>query len=217
MAGLFLESVRCLDGCELHDYGPRPSLPLKIDGKVNAVATLAAEGALRHGKVFRFASARRKPFKLRFVDLEDAVVLKFATAGDDEALVQFFGEFGFLYKNCDEWPREDVLLEQSNFRRLLELAASDDVEPVAKIINGQVGDHIFRPVLIGRRQFLHVQSLVSLMLMELSKIVTEGARLASCGHCGVLFLTGSQTGRRRHARYCCARCRVRAMRARNAA
>jgi hypothetical protein len=54
------------------------------------------------------------------------------------------------------------------------------------------------------------------MLMEVAMIVAHDVRVAECEHCGTVFLTGALTWRRAHARFCSDKCRVAAMRARQA-
>ena len=63
---------------------------------------------------------------------------------------------------------------------------------------------------------LRAKSLQGLMLMETAFVATNGARVTDCERCGKTFLTGPLTGRRSHAKYCSDRCRVAAMRLRNA-
>lgn len=60
-------------------------------------------------------------------------------------------------------------------------------------------------------------TLISYMVLEAATVAASGARLTTCEHCGKAFLTGPLTGRRGHAKYCSDRCRVAAMRKRNAA
>jgi hypothetical protein len=66
------------------------------------------------------------------------------------------------------------------------------------------------------RLLLESESFVGFMLMEVAMIVAHGARVAECEKCGTIFLTGPLTWRRAHAVYCSDRCRVAAMRARQA-
>ena len=66
------------------------------------------------------------------------------------------------------------------------------------------------------RFVIEVPSLREFMALELAAAVEAGARTKRCGHCNKLFLHGPLTGRRSHARYCADKCRVAAMRARNA-
>jgi hypothetical protein len=66
------------------------------------------------------------------------------------------------------------------------------------------------------RMALQSQSLFAFMLMEAAMIAAHGVRLTSCKQCDGAFVTGPLTWRRSHARYCSDRCRVAAMRSRNA-
>jgi hypothetical protein len=67
------------------------------------------------------------------------------------------------------------------------------------------------------RMLLACYDLTTFMSMEVAMAAMQGAKLGTCDHCGNVFLTGPLTGRRSHAKYCSARCRVAAMRARNQA
>ena len=64
---------------------------------------------------------------------------------------------------------------------------------------------------------LQSQTLFGFMLMETTMAIVHDARVAQCEKCGAVFLTGPLTWRRPHARFCSDRCRVAAMRARQAA
>src|SRR3569833_1145357 len=66
------------------------------------------------------------------------------------------------------------------------------------------------------RMVLKARSLMDTMLMECMAVAEHGARFAKCENCGDVFLTGPLTWRRSHARFCSDKCRVAAMRARNA-
>ncbi|PCK87034.1 hypothetical protein CPT32_09510 [Rhizobium sophoriradicis] len=67
------------------------------------------------------------------------------------------------------------------------------------------------------RFVLQAATLFDFMVMEVTAAHEAEAVATSCEHCRRIFLTGSLTGRRSHAKYCSDRCRVAAMRARNAA
>jgi hypothetical protein len=60
------------------------------------------------------------------------------------------------------------------------------------------------------------KSLSDYMVAEIAMVAHYGAKVAACQHCGTEFLTGSMTKRRASAQYCADKCRVAAMRARNA-
>lgn len=66
------------------------------------------------------------------------------------------------------------------------------------------------------RFVLEADTLFDFLIMEIAAIHAAGAVATSCEHCRKIFLTGPLTGRRSHAKYCSDRCRVAAMRARNA-
>ena len=66
------------------------------------------------------------------------------------------------------------------------------------------------------RMTLQAQTLSAFIMHEAALIVIHGASLKACENCGKLFLTGPATGRRSTAQYCSDRCRVAAMRARQA-
>lgn len=60
-------------------------------------------------------------------------------------------------------------------------------------------------------------TLADLMRCEVALAMEVGAKLHHCERCGVGFLTGHMTERRASAVYCSTRCRLAALRARNAA
>jgi hypothetical protein len=190
MYGLVCESRHCPDGCELE------------------------------GGVFRYRSRRRFPIKLETFDLQDPFVLRFVSALDDNELVQFFSQFGFLDPYIDEIPRKDVLNIQRHLRKLTHMAGSDQAKEAAQAFNKMMAhtgaEPSVEPSMDGRRLALKVGSLYGLMRMELGMITEKDARLMQCEHCTMPFLVGATTGRRTHARYCSDRCRVAAMRVRKA-
>ena len=68
----------------------------------------------------------------------------------------------------------------------------------------------------SERLTLHPENLFGLMALEVALAHEAGATATACEHCGKFFLTGPLTGRRSHSKYCSDRCRVAAMRKRNA-
>jgi hypothetical protein len=63
---------------------------------------------------------------------------------------------------------------------------------------------------------LGVESLFDYMVMECAFVATVGARTTACAKCRDLYLTGPLTWRRSHSVYCSDKCRVSAMRKRQA-
>jgi hypothetical protein len=117
-----------------------------------------------------------------------------------------------------------VLKQQSYFRELLQSASGPDHATAMEAINSTLSSEIAlhptfhlagprgTPQLLLKCAFLH-----HFMLMEVAMIVANGVRVAECEQCHTLFCTGPLTWRRSHARFCSDRCRVAAMRARQAA
>jgi hypothetical protein len=215
MDGLTTDIQRCPDGVELVD-----------------------------GAFYRGRTDRSEPERITLTNLEDPVVVAFVNATDDARRKLFFGRFGFLNATRGWHDRlakyfiynpgvgtgpltyqDDILEDQSRFRELLQQAGGDDPTAAMTKINRALetfDDFKLRATfpLAGPdgtpRLVLKSESLIGFMLMETAMVATQGARLAECEHCGTLFLTGPMTGRRSHARFCSNKCRVAAMRARNA-
>ncbi|PDT24805.1 hypothetical protein [Rhizobium hidalgonense] len=80
---------------------------------------------------------------------------------------------------------------------------------------------VVRPCFVhtaDKMQFvLQADTLFAFMVMEITAAHEAEAVATSCERCRKVFLTGPLTGRRSHAKYCSDRCRVAAMRTRNAA
>jgi hypothetical protein len=219
MNGLAIDIERCQDGVELVD------------------------------KVYRYRTKRTETERVVLADLEDPIVIAFVNATDDEERQRFFGRFGlpdltpwWHQRDTKLWihggarqetggllpkeiHRDDILKDQSRFRRLLQSAGGEDPGAAMTAVNSALAKHRefkLQPTiqLAGPRGIprllLKSESLLGFMLMETAMVVANGARLAECEQCGTLFLTGTLTGRRSHARFCSDRCRVAAMRARNA-
>jgi hypothetical protein len=211
MDGLAIDIKRCPDGVELVD------------------------------NVYRHRTTRQEPERIALVDLENPVVMAFVNATDDPQRQLFFGRFGLLRltpwwheRRSKQWvhggahdlTRDDILKDQSRFRKLLQSAGGDDPATAMTAVNSALAKHSdfkLTPTfhLAGPhgtpRLLLVSDSLIAFMLMEVAMGVSKGVRMAECEQCGTLFLTGPLTGRRSHARFCSDKCRVAAMRARNAA
>jgi hypothetical protein len=211
MDGLTIDIERCPDGVQLVD-----------------------------GAFYCCRTERRETERITLTDLENPVVITFVNATDDAGRQLFFGRFGllsptkwwherldkqFVYHSPTGLVRDDILNDQSRFRELLQQAGGNDPAVAMTRINRALqtfDDFKFRATfpLSGPqgspRLMLKSESLIGFMLMETAMVATQGARLGECEKCGILFLTGPLTGRRSHARFCSNKCRVAAMRARNA-
>jgi hypothetical protein len=223
MHGLSLEWKHCPDGVELVDLGApkkrkekrRMFVPPGLAFSSLEFREVEVEDhSTPSGPTFRPRTLRRYPIRHSINNLENPIALQFVNAQDDEARAGFLAAFGFLYKqDQDLHPHDEVLGYQQHFRKLLVSAGSD--EPDEAAINKYLRADLV-PVLTGRRLSFALHSLVGVMLREIVMAVEKDARFTTCLHCHKAFLTGPTTGRRSHASYCSDRCRVAAMRARNA-
>ena len=212
---LALQWERCPDGVELFDYGREP---LRAAGMRSTILT---DAAAKQGPWFRDRSPERVAASLNISSLENPVVISFVNARDDDARCRFFSRYGFLLPGS-ELERSEALDTQAYFERLLVEAGSADPDAAAKAVNMALASHRGFALVAtlelddGLRLALKPQSLFAFILMEVAMVALHGARLATCDHCGELFLTGPLTWRRSHARFHADRCRVAAMRSRNA-
>jgi hypothetical protein len=175
------------------------------------------------GRVARATSGRFEPIEYELLNLEDPMVLHFIRCRDDNDRARFLARFGFFWRGQQEAAISDFEHGQRVMRGLLSLVSPEF--PVQLFPIGEAGlwhDITLKPVLEieplrSRRLVLQPDSLASYMGMEIAFALEVGAARTTCERCGKSFLTGSRTGRRSHALYCSDRCRVAAMRQRNAA
>jgi hypothetical protein len=208
MVGLILQTKRCPDGVALYEDKDRQS-------------------------EFRYCSTELEDLRLEIRDLENPVVVAFMNARDDQARARFFSEYGIdaMGHGPPAVSRSAVLGWQDKFARLLDHIRNDKPAAVVDAINSfkfwgwRPGDDSpldWAPILkvIGKKRppqmFFECRSLPSFMVAETAMAVTNDARVRYCQHCHNLFLTGPLTGRRAHAKFDSDRCRVAAMRARQA-
>jgi hypothetical protein len=208
---LRLDAERCADGVEL----------VRLDNP-------PAVGSPQHGEAgpvwFSWRSNRHKRVVREAVDLADPLVVRFVNADDDDERVKFISLFGLpmgvLHGPSDTGlpaePREFVLGEQRELRRLLQDAGSGDL-----VRADRAASRALYPVRVdmrlsrshGRTAFT-VQTLTAFMRMEIAAIVENGAYVGSCKCCGDFFVYGKGTRQRNTRTYCNDHCRVGADRAR---
>jgi hypothetical protein len=231
--GLTVEIQRCPDGVQLVDLVGTGLYDPEAVGTV-AVAEPPAKRA------FRYRTDRRETQTLTICDLEDPVVIAFVKATDNERRQFFFGRFGLdslngriLWGNellapagwREELRYDDVIGMQFRFRRLLQHVGGEDPAAAMAAINSSIAEDKFnlQPTfhLAGPRGtprlLLKSETLLAFMSMEVAMMAAHDVRITECEKCGEIFLTGTLTWRRSHARFCSDRCRVAAMRARQAA
>lgn len=211
LQGLFVETQRCPDGYELTTLHGRPH--------------------------FLGRTERLVPVRLEMQNLENPAVVEFINAGDDDSLLRFFSAFGRTSEAIarryelegqpsPEGDRGNNLVAQMAFRTMLERATGSNQADMLRSINDSLGRNMAIDVTPTfeldaetgiPRMMLKCVDLAQYMTMEIAMVAMHGAKLGTCEHCGNVFLTGHLTGRRSTAKYCSDKCRVAAMRVRNAA
>jgi hypothetical protein len=227
VAGLTIDIERCPDGVELVDlpevlgkpltWGHQPT-GLMVSGDVLTEYQPA-------GKIFRYRTERREPKTIMIENLEDPVVIRFVNASDEKRRIQFFDRFGLLCGRLGDDPYDDILQKQTAFRTHLKATSAYEPDSSMLMVNTAIEHNRFslRPTfhLAGPRGkprlLLRGERLFGFMIMEMAMIVAHGARVSECENCSTIFLTGPLTGHRSSARFCTDRCRMAAMRARQAA
>ncbi|MGO8449912.1 hypothetical protein [Rhizobium gallicum] len=174
----------------------------------------------------RARSERTDPVTHEIANLEDPVFLHLVNCRTDKDLI------AFLYRYGSPMNFNDNVLHLPIVRGMAEGLRTQAMSTIGKHLSPQERAHFvnealsnvnLRPSYVyseqtGRgRLILEADTLYGFMMMEHSLAYEAGAVATSCERCDKLFLTGPLTGRRSHAKYCSDRCRVAAMRARNAA
>ncbi|MBY5501258.1 hypothetical protein HFO82_21925 [Rhizobium leguminosarum] len=173
----------------------------------------------------RARSHRTDPLIHEIADLEDPVFLHLVNCRTDKDLI------AFLYRYGSPMNFNDDVLHLPIVRGMAEGLRTQAMSTIGKHLSPQERAHFvnealsnvnLRPSFVyseqtGRgRLILEADTLHGFMMMEHSLAYEAGAVATSCERCDKLFLTGPLTGRRSHAKFCSDRCRVAAMRARNA-
>jgi len=230
--GLVLDWLRCPDGVEVIDYPPAPEEGEPGTILAGRMARLPDGVVLPPGRFVRYRTERRLPVRYDLSNLEDPIILHFVNARDDEARVRFLSRFGLIstgLATAEKSPEIDwdkVQENQNNIEAILRQAGGDDPVLAMTTVNAALERNDKVSSLVPSldlsdnrsvpRLALRAQNPLGFMLMETAMVAANGARVTDCEHCGKTFLTGPLTGRRSHAKYCSDRCRVAAMRLRNA-
>ncbi|MGI0525757.1 hypothetical protein [Rhizobium giardinii] len=179
---------------------------------------------LERPNVFVPQSERIEPLFYEAGDLENPVVLHFINCRSAGNYIAFLSRFGPL-DGGDLVNLKSLIFRAYAFRynALFTIDNRSAPQERMRFLNTVMKDISLRPTFLslettGNGQLvLEAATLDDFMVMELAAIHEAGAVATSCEHCRKAFLTGPRTGRRSHAKYCSDRCRVAAMRARNAA
>jgi hypothetical protein len=231
MHGLFLEAERCPDGVELVAQDERGqkiadgARPFRYRTERRELFRLELEN-LEHPVVLDFVNA----FDPSRVDFGPSTLVK----PDKNRPAAFLSKYGFPAGNRHvagsiyelarlfwHWlheagafvPGEDDLTQHNRGAALK--AINDAVSSVGHTLN-LLPLFDLKSDSGAPRMLLKCPNLDTFMVMEVAMVAMNGVRWSLCDHCEDIILTGPLTGHRSHAKYCSSRCRVAAMRARNA-
>lgn len=166
-----------------------------------------------------------EPLIFETTNLENPVFVRFINCRTETDFLRFCDRFA-------GWPKmaaNDLVQARDELREsttaLLSLPTMDgsttpDLRAMNALLDKGKGIQLrpmFRRYDGASRMILVVASLWNFMTLEVAAAFEAGALMRSCEHCKGAFLVGPQTRRRSDARFCSDRCRVAAMRTRNAA
>lgn len=205
---LALEWWRCPDGLELVDRGPGPAGGTVLTGPSGGLWVWPR-------------SERKVPVSYAHVDLENPIVLHFINAKDQDEWIRFLNRFGLLEAGYGADSLRSVADLHERLLTSVRDGLTGDAKTRSAAVNALLRDVWLSPTLdssaSGAQQLsLTARNLRQFMCLEVAMASANNAEVTSCENCSRLFFTGPLTGRRSHAKYCSDRCRVAAMRKRNA-
>jgi hypothetical protein len=198
-----------------------------LDGVEVIPAADADPRILADGEFIRAKTDRRSPRSIRIDDLSSPVSMLLINARTTERLAGFVGAFGvpqplgYNHDGSGEYVSMLISL-RDDLDRGMQLLNNDDDAARVEWATEHLHQSEFFPSFEWdegqRRQRLVFKpsTLADLMKCEVALAIEAGAKLHHCERCDAAFLTGHMTGRRASAVYCSDRCRMAALRARNA-
>lgn len=183
------------------------------------------DGVELDGAIFRPRSPEVSPISYHVANLENPIALHFINCRDNLAFAHFLERFGMLQSERSGaggmWEKSTELVSFRSTLQTLFRWSSLGPDAVLPRANAVASYSSFKPKLErtsggGLRLVIQASGLEDLMVMEAMMAIEIGAVITSCAHCSRAYLTGPLTGRRSHSVYCSDRCRVAAMRKRNA-
>jgi hypothetical protein len=201
-------------------------IPIHLEWRrpVDGVDLIEDESAGEEGMLLA-RSDRFEPIAFRSHNLEDPLCLRLVNCQSTEDDLKFISRFGFpdtRYARDGRYFAGLVRSLKEDLDELLWLTTADDPAQRGRLANELLKDTALHPSFeyseaTGRNSLvIRASSLADLMSMEACFALEAGAVMTRCAHCNKSYLTGPLTGRRSHSVYCSDRCRVAAMRARNA-
>ncbi|WP_155772395.1 hypothetical protein [Mesorhizobium loti] len=193
-----------------------------MDGVEIVPLHLVQETSTTETKFVCARSDESEPVIYEITNLENPLAIRLINTVSDEDLVAFVSRFGLPQKLVTPFQVSVTSLEtlKEDLGEVLGLGAFPDSVEKARHVNDVLKYVSLAPSFEyadGRNKLvMRPTDLANLMMMEAVFAYEVGATLSRCAHCSKAYLTGPLTGRRSHAVYCSDRCRVAAMRKRNA-
>lgn len=201
---------------------------VEIIPAMDAVSAAGSVPILADGEYIRCKTDRFSPISLRVSELSSPYAMRLINARTNEDFANFVRgtgipePLGYNHDHRGEYVSTLIHLRDDLDDGMHLLNKSDEAARVA-----WAEEHLhhssFYPSFEWdegpRRQRLVFKpsTLGDLMRCEVALAIEAGAKLHHCERCGSAFLTGHMTGRRVSAVYCTDKCRMQALRARNAA
>ncbi len=224
---LTFEGRRCPDGVEAFLGDPLTSKGVPFEDSASMK--------------LRYRTKRREVYRRRLEAPDELIVTEFlntyrfdpnakqpwweevpeASEEETAAVADFITKYGFLEPGHDVYSLDLVRRSRLDFWIVWRRIASGNLKAAVAKFRSMMSQEFFpsinldmnfrdnKPVLS-----LPITSLAGFMLMETALVLTGGGQVMRCEQCGIIFNTGSGTGRRNTAMYCANRCRVAAQRLR---
>jgi hypothetical protein len=172
-------------------------------------------------------ASSREPLVLDKPDLEDPIFVRLLNCRTDDDFIRFANRFfDELLVGIGDASDPDgrVMINLPSLATQLRLAMFVEVMGDSRrnrgnsLVDGLLEHVRLRTTVVDgtRRLVVEAVSVRDFMALEVASACEAGAKMTGCSHCDKVFLFGPCTGRRSHGKYCSDRCRVAAMRARNA-
>lgn len=199
-----------------------------LDGVEVIPAADAVPHILADGEFIRAKTDRRSPRQIRVDDLSSPVSMLLINARTTERLAGFVGAcgipqpLGYNHDHSGEFVSTLIHFRDDLDEGMQLLNRDDDAARVEWATEHLHRSEFFPSLEWDERQrrqrlVFKPSTLADLMRCEVALAMEAGAKLHHCERCDSAFLTGHMTGRRASAVYCSDRCRMAALRARNAA
>ncbi len=223
-----IEWERCQDGIVGREESPDGAERVALDrdgpdfgSKVaNQLHEILSPPIVEAKLWLQYRTERRETYVRRLDGLKNLLVTEYVNAKDSESLIEFVRKYGFPAPG-DAIHIDDLIELQVGMRNILVEYNNSSTFQAAADFRTMAAQHIadIKPDLVtppgtnGLSLTLVPDSLQGFMLLEAASVMTGGALVMKCAHCGAIFVSGSHTGRRKTAHYCSNRCRVAAQRA----